>query len=106
MYQFGEIVLIEYPYSDLIGVKFRPAVVLIDTNDSDFIVARATSQPRQTEYDITVDEWKFAGLLKPTIIRLHKLATLDTRLVKRKMGKLSADDLQKLLGGIRKLFEL
>jgi mRNA interferase MazF len=106
MYLFGEIVLLEYPYTDLAGVKLRPAAVLKDTNDSDFIVARATSQPRQTEYDITVEDWQSAGLLKPSIIRVHKITTLETKLVKRKMGQLSAKDLSNLSSCLRKLFDV
>ncbi len=56
MYQFGEVVLLEYPYTDLSGVKLRPAIVVKDTNDSDFIIARATSQLRQTEYDMQIED--------------------------------------------------
>ena len=106
MYQFGEVVLLEYPYTDLVVVKLRPAVVLKDTNDSDFIIVRATSQSRQTEYDIKIEDWQSAGLLKPSIIRVHKVTTLTTTLVKRKLGKLSARDLLSLSICIKKLFEL
>ena len=63
MYEFGEIVLLEYPYTDLTGVKLRPAIVIKDTDDSDFIVVRATSQAKQTEYDMIVQDWHSAGLL-------------------------------------------
>lgn len=105
MYEYGTVVLIEYPYTDLVGVKLRPAIVIKDTNDSDFIVVRATSQPRLSANDVTVEDWQEAGLLKPTIIRVHKLTTLETKLVKRKMGKLSARDLNSLSICIRKLFE-
>ena len=106
MYQFGEVVLLEYPYTDLSSVKLRPAIVLKDTNDADFIIARATSQFRQTEYDIEIKDWKYAGLLKPSIIRVHKLTSLETKLVKRKMGKLSPIDLENLLQCVKKLFDL
>ena len=106
MFQFGEVVLLEYPYTDLIGVKLRPAVVLKDTHDSDFIIARATSQLRQTEYDVQIEDWKTAGLLKPSIIRVHKLTTLETKLVKRKMGILSEKDLDNLLACLKRLFEV
>lgn len=104
MYQFGEIVLLEYPYTDLVGMKQRPAVVLKDTDDSDFIVARATSQAKQTDYDIVVEDWQIAGLLRPTIIRVHKLTTLETKLVKRKMGMLSTKDSARLSFVLAKLF--
>ena len=106
MYQFGDIVLLEYPYTDLSGVKLRPAIVLKDTNDFDFITARVTSQSRQTEYDIEVTDWKKARSLLPSIIRKHKIATLETKLVKRQMGKLSASDLDSLLQRITSLFDI
>ena len=106
MYHFGEVVLLEYPYTDLSAVKLRPAIVLKDTNDADFITARITSQSRQTEYDIELKDWKLAGLLLPSIIRVHKIATLETRLVKRKMGKLSDADLNTLSQRVKMLFDL
>jgi mRNA interferase MazF len=103
MYQFGEVVLLEYPYTDLVGVKMRPAVVLKDTNDGDFI-ARATSQSKQTEFDVLIEEWEKAGLLKPSIIRVHKLNSLEIKLVKRKMGNLTAKDQNSLSQCLKKLF--
>lgn len=106
MYQFGEVVLLEYPYTDLSGVKLRPAIVLIDTNDLDFIVVRATSQSWQTEYDVVIEDWQSAGLLKPSIIRVHKLTSLETKLVMRKMGKLSTKDLTALSDCIKRLFKV
>jgi mRNA interferase MazF len=96
MYHFGDILLIEYPYTDLAGIKQRPAVVIKDTNDSDVILARITGQSRETEFDIEITDWRSAGLLKPSIIRVHKLATLETKLIKRKLGNLPENDLKKL----------
>ncbi len=104
MYQFGDVVLLEYPFTDLIGVKMRPAIVLKDTDDGDFILARATSQNRETEYDMPIKDWTSAGLLKPSIVRVHKLTVLETKLVKRKLGKLSAEDGDKLYACLKGLF--
>jgi len=55
MYNFGDILLIEYPFTDLMGIKQRPAVVLKDTNDSDFILARITGQVKEMEFDIEIN---------------------------------------------------
>ncbi len=106
MYHFGEVVLLEYPYSDLSGVKLRPAVVIRDTNDNDFILARITSQKGQSQYDMVIDYWQSAGLLRPSVIRVHKLVTLETYLVKRTMGKLSERDLNKLSDTLKNLFSI
>ena len=106
MYNFGDIVLIEYPYTDNIGIKKRPAVVLKDTKDSDFIAARITGQLRESKYDIVIDDWRSAGLLKPSIIRVHKLASLETKLIKSILGQLSSTDFNKLSRCLQDLLDL
>jgi hypothetical protein len=54
----------------------RPAVVLLDTGDDDFVAAPVTSRPRLSEYDLPVQEWTTAGLNVPSFIRVHKLTVL------------------------------
>lgn len=39
----GDIILISFPYTDLTGVKIRPAVILMET-EQDVTVAFVTSQ--------------------------------------------------------------
>ena len=36
-----------------------------------------------------IQEWQEAGLKLPSVIRIHKIATLDKSLVELKMGKVS-----------------
>ena len=91
-YQIGEIVLLAFPYADMRGVKRRPALVLLDTGNGDVVVARVTSQQVQTEYDVKLIEWKRDGLLMPSVVRLHKLATLQKTLVERRLGVLTTKD--------------
>jgi mRNA interferase MazF len=42
-YNFGDIVLIGFPHTDLQGVSKRPAIVLFDSGDQDVLVARCKS---------------------------------------------------------------
>ena len=92
MLHFGEIVLLEFPYTDMEGHKQRPAVVLKDTNDNDAIFLRITSKSRAEKFELKINEWKQAGLLKPSVIRIHKIASLQTNLVVKKIGKLNKED--------------
>jgi len=39
-YKFEDIVLIGFSHTDLLGVSKRPAIVLYDSGDQDFLVAR------------------------------------------------------------------
>lgn len=70
----------------------RPALVLLDAGDDDIVVARITSQELRDEFDIEILEWKEAGLALASIVRVHKLATLDKGLVRHRLGALSFGD--------------
>ncbi|MCX7011455.1 MAG: type II toxin-antitoxin system PemK/MazF family toxin [Candidatus Sumerlaeota bacterium] len=91
-YHGGEIVLLQFPYGDASSGKRRPALVLLDTGDDDFVLARVTTQAYQTEFDVALAGWREAGLLSPSFVRVHKLATLEKSLTVRRLGKLNDSD--------------
>jgi mRNA interferase MazF len=91
-YRSGEIVLLSFPFADTTGAKRRPALVILDTGDEDIIVVRVTSQVAQTAFDVELMEWQQAGLLFPSVVRVHKVATLEKRLVERRLGMLTPSD--------------
>ena len=77
--------------------------MLIDLGD-DILVARVTSQLAQTAFDIELVDWRREGLLFPSIVRIHKVATLEKRLVERKLGKLTRRDWNKVRLAIQQLW--
>ena len=95
-YRPGEIVLREFPFTDTSGMTRRPALVMLDAGDEDIIVARVTSRVSRDEFDIELNDWDTAGLLTPSIVRIHKLATIEKRLVERRLGILSVGDLDRV----------
>jgi len=103
-YRPGEIVLLSFPFADTITAKRRPALVLLDTGDEDIVVARVTSQVAQGPFDVELVEWQGAGLLLPSVVRVHKVATLETRLVERRLGTLTADDWTRVQAVIQQLW--
>lgn len=103
-YRFGEVVLLAFPFASRREVKRRPALVLLDTGNADILVARITSQYIDTDYDVKLAEWEQAGLLLPSVVRLHKLATLQKSLVERQLGALTQDDLSKVRLKIQQIF--
>jgi mRNA interferase MazF len=79
-------------------MKKRPAVVIgSDTyhrHRADVVVMAVTSQASKSVVaagDVLINEWKDAGLLKPSLIK-PVLATLDRRLVLRRLGELRDRD--------------
>jgi mRNA interferase MazF len=93
-YSFGDILLLHFPFTDFSETKPRPVIVLIDTGDEDFLVARVTSQEIYVDYDLAIADWEKAGLKLPSIVRLHKLVTLHKRRIIRPIGKLTGEDLK------------
>lgn len=95
----GDIVLAELPYSDMSGVKVRPALVVQnDVNNrrlQDVILAlitstthRASMEATQLLIDITTPDGQQAGLLHTSAIKCEHLITLHQRFVKRVIGRL------------------
>jgi mRNA interferase MazF len=103
-FERGEVVLLAFPFSSGAGVKQRPALVLLDAKDQDLLVARVTTQSYQSPFDITVQDWREAGLLAPSVVRLHKLATIEKRLVRRKLGRISGSDWSGVQALVRQIF--
>ena len=78
---------------------------MADTGDRDLIVARITTQYRDDEFNIAVVDWKDAGLLAASFVRVNKLATLEKNLVLQRLGTLRPEDLSHVNDGLRKLFD-
>jgi mRNA interferase MazF len=62
-YEFGDVVLLAFPHTDLVTISRRPAVVLYDSGDQDVLVARVTAQEHASEADYRLVEWRKCGLL-------------------------------------------
>ena len=103
-YHASEIVLLSFPFADATGARRRPALVLLDTGDEDIVVTRVTSQPLRTLFDVEIVGWQQAGLLLPSVVRLDKVATLEKRLVERRLGRLVANDWTRVQAVIQRLW--
>ena|SRR3989344_8980487 len=106
----GEIVLIKFPFTDLESTKKRPALVVQHTKLSPkiqmCIVAMVTSKIDGLKFpgDVLLKEWKNAGLLNPSIVRLSKLVTVDFPLIDQKLGSLGKSDLSAVSLELNKQF--
>lgn len=100
---FGDIVLLKLPYTDGKNYKRRPALIISDLHDGDVIVCRITSQIYETPFDVYLDNWEKFGLKLPSVIRVHKLATLEKGLVEDIMGKIDQSARDKISATIKNL---
>ena len=58
----------------------------------------------QTPYDVLITNWQGAGLLAPSVVRLHKLATLEKVLVRNRLGNLQPADRQQISAVMRQTY--
>ena len=79
-YKSGDILLIEFPHTDLQGISKRPAIVLYDSGDQDVLLARITTQEYTTEIDYKIPDWQKSGLLADSYISAALRAALMTEL--------------------------
>src|SRR5579859_2222530 len=89
-YQTGDLLLVAFPLTSSGPGKPRPALVILDTGDADVMLARITTQSRNTPFDVPIADWKKSGLLAPSIVRLHKIATVSKTRVQKVLGTLQA----------------
>ena len=92
----GDVVLVDFPFASGAAQKLRPAVVVQnDANNrrlATTIFAPITSntrhlnEPTQVALDPNTPDGSLTGLLKPSAIKCENLATVETRLVRRKIG--------------------
>lgn len=97
IYEFGDIVLVPFPFTDQSSTKKRPTVVVssrqYNSVRADLVLIAVTSQINLpllfSEVEIT--GWQSAGLVKASIIK-PVITTLEKRLVIRQLGRLQDSD--------------
>jgi mRNA-degrading endonuclease toxin of MazEF toxin-antitoxin module len=84
----------------------RPAVVLLDSGDDDFVAAPITSRLRVSDFDVSIQQWGEAGLIAASTIRVHKLTVLAKHEIVRRLGELAAADRTAVAEVLRRAFTM
>lgn len=99
-YEFGDIPLVPFPFTDQTTSKKRPAVIITSKayhhERPDVILMAETSHVRSPAFgEVVVTEWRKAGLLKLGVIK-PVIATIEKGLVLKRLGRLKQVDLERL----------
>jgi len=95
----NDIVLLPIPFSDLTSNKVRPAIVIgHGSTGGDLFLVPVTS--RLAQGDFTLRGWKSSGLNVPSAVK-GQLATVESRLVRKIVGRLIKEDIESLNGQLR-----
>ena len=96
-HSFGDVVLVSFPFTDQLGAKKRPAVIIssntYNTNRRDLVIMAITSKVRAPlDFgEAPVTDWQSAGLIKLSVFK-PVFATIEQGLVVRTLGALSIAD--------------
>jgi mRNA interferase MazF len=100
-YEFGDVILVPFPFTDQSTIKKRPALIISSENYNchkpDLILIAVTIQISiNLQFgEVAIEEWSAAGLIKPSMIK-PIITTTENSLVIRKLGALQPPDLQTL----------
>ncbi len=97
-FEFGDVVLVPFPFTNQATSKQRPAVVISSRiygeSRPDVVLMAITSQVRTGAVsfgDTPLVDWQSAHLLKPSAVK-PVVATLEQSLVIKQLGQLTAQD--------------
>jgi mRNA interferase MazF len=100
-FEFGDVVLVRFPFTDQTSTKQRPAVVVSSVayhrERPDVILMAITSQIRTSTGigEALIEDWKDAALLKASVIK-PIMTTVERSLIQRRLGRLSERDRERL----------
>lgn len=109
----GDIVLVQFPFTDLSETKLRPAVVLCASLPLHeitlcFISSQNVENLTPEEFALTISDPEFAetGLRVSSKVRVSRITTLHSVLIMRRLGKLGVDQVQILNQTLNQAFQL
>ncbi len=105
-YEFGDVLLVDFPQSGTTRRKRRPALVILDFGDADVVLAPITTRARSGRGDYPLHDWSSGGLLRASWVRLAKISCLEKRDVSRHLGHLSDHDKAELIAIWQQLYAL
>lgn len=110
-YNCYDVVLVKFPFTDLESSKKRPALVLnaVEFHQKTQLVTIAMISSRvddpSIDGDYKIKHWEEAHLLHPSIIRLSKVATVESSVIDKKLGVLSKKEINGVKTNFKKLFK-
>ena len=91
----GDVVLVPFPFSDLSGNKVRPALIISPGQIGEDVVlmaissvVRGTLAPTDLVVPDIHPEFAMTGLQRASVLRAHKLFTVERTLITRRIGRI------------------
>ena len=95
----GDVVVLNFPFSNLLQVKRRPALIIKIPKGEDMIVNQITGKSQESSVEIPINkkDFKEGGLKIDSYIRLDKIFSVEKSLIKYKIGSLNNKKFNEIL---------
>lgn len=102
----GNVWLADVLFKGTRRTKQRPVIIVGNelAVDVDVIIAPVTTRQPRNQFDVSLEYWKEAGLLKPSVARTSKIISVHGSELTRHIGALHNHDLERVLHMCRNLF--
>ena len=99
----GEVVVLEFPFSNLIEAKKRPTLIIKVPKGDDLIVCQITGRSYEESVEIPINREDFQkGKLKvESYIRIDKIFSVERSLIEYKIGSLKQKKFNEILDKLR-----
>ena len=104
----GDVVFVNFPFSNLINSKLRPAVLIADVSNEDWVLCQITSKAYSDVNSIELNDSNFdIGSLNITsYIRAGKTFTAHKSIINKQVGKLNISTRQLVINNIVNLISI
>ena len=102
----GDVVLAPLPFTDLSEIKVWPAVVVADVGTQDWVLCQITSKSPAGDRQIPIGpiDMKRGRLRHESWVRPDRLYTVNERVFRHTIGRLSAAKHAEVAAAVRSLF--
>lgn len=106
--QRGDVVFLQFPFSDGSGAKVRPAVVLQSDHENERLTSTVVAmisgnlnlvgrEPGHILIDLQTEEGRESGLKYSSVVNVHSLYTVHIDRIERISGHLPGNFMQKIV---------
>lgn len=109
----GDIILVSFPFTDLLGKKTRPALVM-SSFGNDFIIVgiftlKSTFRKLRPTWLFIEDDgsqfFKQTGLKKTSLLKAEKIAVVHQSVIQKKLGKVSELFMRQVESALKKALQ-
>ncbi|MUL37367.1 type II toxin-antitoxin system PemK/MazF family toxin [Gloeocapsopsis dulcis] len=103
----GDVVVVPFPFSDLISTKRRPALVVAELTRNDLILCLITNQTANDSYTTLIedDDFETGSLNKTSYVKSNRVFTANEQIIAYKAGTLTSEKTNEVIDKLIAIFQ-